>query len=153
MDTIEPKKFKFNVVNSPEDSYTKIGISEEFGFGFMQRDSGYIAPLFGPEIYDVKKKYNLNEEEMIELYMFGSVTYYPENIDKFHGAFDILYDNTVYTYEKSAETEDGEGITLLKMKGMKTNNDPIVFETDELSQKMESGDALALWPLIKKAHR
>lgn len=153
MNSVDSRKFKFAVTNSPDDQYTKIGVSERFGFGFMRRDSGYVSPLFGPEIYDIKKKYDFNEEEMIEMYMFGSVTYYPDTSEQFHGAFDILYDGGVYTYSRSAESNGGDGVKILKQKGLEADNDPVIFNSDNLDELMETGEAIALWPLIKKAHR
>lgn len=146
------QSFNFDVgYNS--DSYRKIGVSERFGFGFMQRDTGYVSPLFGPEIYQVKKEYDLDDEEMVDLYMEGSVTYYPEEIEEFHGSVDLLYDGCVYSYKESATSEDGSEIVVLKKRGARTDNRAVVFNREDLDSYMESGEAIALWPLLKKAHR
>lgn len=149
---MEFQSFNFDV-GYEEDSYRKIGVSKRFGFGFMQRDTGYVSPLFGPEIYDIKKKYNLDSEEMIDLYIEGSTTYYPEELDEFHGAVDLLYDGCVYSYKESATKENGTDVVVLTKKGARTENNPVVFGKDTLDSYMESNKAIALWPLMKKAHR
>lgn len=154
-DEINTQKFEFAVSDANgDDSYDSIGICERFGFGFIRRDTGYVSPLFGPEIFDIKKKYTFDRTELIELYRKHGTYYLPEeNHEGTNGAVDILLDNDIYRYNESGESFEGSDIISLRNITAHNINNPVVIEKTELEDLFENGDALALWPLIEKAHR
>lgn len=155
MSQIDTDDFRFKVDENPDDPYKRIGICERFGFGFIQQNSGYIGSIFGPEIYDVKNKHNLDEEKLIGLHTNSRSTfYYPDNsIDEYHGAVDIHFDGEVFRYKESGSKTDTTDMVIMKCRTASYDNEPIVFEKDELSSMLKSGEVVALWPLIKKANR
>lgn len=154
MRNIGSQSFEFVLDEDPPDQYERIGVSERIGLGFMVRESGYVSPLFGPEIYEIKKKFDLDSTKLIDLYTSSSRFYYPsEKENQMYGAFDLYYDGDVYRYEQSAVNENKEDITILKCVSNTDKDNPVVFKTDVLNSKLETDKALALWPLIEKAHR